>query len=167
LKLNKSKTYILYYIGKYIPIKFLDKLNNTYIFFNNEYKICLRYTYSGKLEFTKYEKELESNEYYESTIDITKSEVLYTFNVPLELLDVLDLFISGKYSYLPEQEELVDFLICNFGLTEESKIIRIIRRDNELREALEEELNTKIPKDLDLSSLPDLDNENFIQEKIK
>lgn len=158
---NKSKTYLLPYINEYIAIRFLDRLENTYISFNDEYKICLRYLYSGKKEFTEYEKELESNIYYEKTIDINKKEVLYIFNIPEELFSTLDLFVSGKYSYLPNKELLISFLVKNFGLTLNSKIIKIINRDEQLKQEIEEELNIKIPDGQDISSIPELDQENY------
>lgn len=158
---NKSKTYLLPYINEYVCIKFFEKLENTYISFNDEYKICLRYSYSGKKEFTEYEKELESNIYYEKTIDINKKEVLYIFNIPEELFSTLDLFVSGKYSYLPKKELLINFLIKNFGLTLNSKIIKVINRDEQIKRELEEELNVKIPDGQDLSSAPELEQENY------
>ena len=165
MKLNKSKTYLLAYFSKYIPIKFIKQINNTYLFFNNDYNFCLRYEYSGKKEFTEYEKELESNEYYKLTIDINKKEVLYVFNIPDDLYSTVDLFISGKYSSLPDKEFLINFLIKNFDLKIEDKIIKIINRDLELKIKIEEELNIKIPEGVDLSSVPDLDDENFIYAK--
>ena len=161
MKLNKSKTYLLPYIDKYIKIKFINKLKNTYVFLNDEYKICLRYEYSGKKEFTDYEKELENNEYYDRTIDINKQEVLYAFNVPIELLEAIDLFLSGKISYMPEKEVMISFLVKNFDLKQDSELIKIINRDESYKRKLELELNVNIPNGLDLTSIPDVENENF------
>lgn len=132
------------------------------MFFNNEYRICLRYTFSGKKEFTEYESELEKNEYYDRTVDISKTEVLYVFHIPDELYEIIDLFLSGKYSYLPEKDTLIEYLEDNFGLNEDSKIIQIINRDERLKEQIEEEIGVKIPEGLDLSSVPDVNNENYI-----
>ena len=166
MKLNKSKTYLLPYIDKYIKIKFINKLKNTYVFLNDEYKICLRYEYSGKKEFTDYEKELENNEYYDRTIDINKQEVLYAFNVPIELLEAIDLFLSGKISYMPEKEVMISFLVKNFDLKQDNELIKIINRDESYKRELELELNVNIPNGLDLTSVPDVENENFkYQEK--
>ena len=161
MKLNKSKTYLLPYIDKYIKIKFINKLKNTYVFLNDEYRICLRYEYSGKKEFTDYEKELENNEYYDRTIDINKQEVLYAFNVPIELLEVIDLFLSGKISYMPEKEVMISFLVKNFDLKQDSELIKIINRDESYKRKLELELSVNIPNGLDLTSIPDVENENF------
>jgi len=160
-KLNKSKSYLLAYINQYIKIKYIAKLNNTYLFYNNEYAFCLRYEYSGKKEFTEYERELENNKYYKGTVDINKKEVLYIFDIPDELFETVDLYVSGKYSYLPNKELLINFLKKNFELTNDHKIIKIINRDIRLKHEIEENLNIKIPEGMDLSSLPDLECENF------
>lgn len=164
--LNKSKTYVLPYVDEFIKIRFFDLLNNTYLFYNNEYSICLRYDYSGKRSFAEYEKELQGNKYYRSTIDISKREVMFVFDIPEELYEVIDLYTSGKYSYLPNKEHLLGFLKENFGLTTNSKITKIINRDDELRKEIEEELNVRIPKGQDLSSKPDLDNEHYYTSQI-
>lgn len=159
--LNKSKTYFLPYFNQFVKIKFLERLENTYISYENEYAFCLRYTYSGKLDFTKYEGELQNNKYYRETIDISKTEVLYVFDIPDELFETLDLYVSGKYSYLPNKDIVIDFLIRNFGIDKENKIIKILNRDKQLKEELEYALNVKISDSIDLSSPPILDNENF------
>lgn len=159
--LNKSKTYLLPYFNEFVKIKFLDRLSNTYISFNNEYRFCLRYNFTAKPDFMKYEGELEKSEYYKETIDLNKNEVLYVFEFPDELFDTLDLYVSGKYSYLPNKNIVIDFLIKNFGLNQESKIIKILNRDKQLKEELEYALNVKISDSIDLSSPPILDNENF------
>lgn len=166
VKVTKSKTYFLPYINEYIPIKFLSRLATTYISYDNSYAFCLRYEYSGKKEFTEYERELENNKYYKFTIDINKKEVLYVFEIPEELFDTLDLFVSGKYSYLPNKEFLINYLRTNFGLPSDHKIIKIINRDDTLRYEIEEQLNVRIPIQNDLSSPPDLSDENyFISQK--
>lgn len=157
----KSKTYLLPYINDYIEIKFPGRLKNTYISFNNEYAFCLRYEYSGKKEFVNYERELENNKYYKSTYDINKKEVLYVFDIPEELFDIVDLFVSGKYSYMPNKEKVIGFLMKNFGLSLESKIVKILNRDEALKKEIEDQLNVKIPIGMDLSSPPDLDSENI------
>lgn len=161
LKPNKSKTYLLPYIDAYIPIKFFAQLKNTYVSFNNSYSFCLRYEYSAKKQFVDYERELEKNKYYKKTIDISKKEVLYVFDIPEDLFDVVDLYMSGKYSYLPQKEVVIGFLMKNFGLTIENKIIKILNRDEKLKEEIEDQLNVKIPDGMDLSSKPDVEDENF------
>lgn len=163
--INRSKTYVLPYMNEYVDIKFLDRLINTYISLNNDYSFCMQYKYSGKKEFTEYERELEKNKYYRGTIDINKTEVIYVFEFPEEMFGILDIYVSGKYSYLPKREMIINFLINKFGLTTDSKSIKILKREQSLKEELEEKLNIKIPEGLDLASAPDIVNENYTYQK--
>lgn len=165
MKLNKSKTYLLPYIDEFIKIKFVDRLKNTYVFLNDEYKICLLYEYSAKKGFSDYEKELEENEYYNKTIDIDKKTVLYVFDIPLEIVDCVDLFLSGKISYMPRREIMISFLVKNFNIKQDNDLIKIIKRDPNYKIKLESELNVKIPEGLDLTSSPDIEDETFKYQK--
>lgn len=163
MKINKSKTYLTYYFNKKIPIKFHQNLINTYIAFNNEYYCwCMLYKFSGKIEFTKYEQELEKSEFHIKTVDVDKEHVLYVFSIPKELDDVITLFTLGKYSYLPDINNLINYLVKNFNLPLNHNIVKILRRDNSLKKKLEDDLNIEIPEGLDLTDLPNLDNENYI-----
>lgn len=165
MKVNKSYSYLLYYINKYIPLKFIkENLENTYIFYEDSYKICLLYKFSGKKIFTDYEFELENNRYYEKTIDVDKEKVVYVFTVPDELYEILEIFIEGKYSKLPEKEKLKDFLMKTFLLPKTDKIFHVLDKTPLLKSLLENNLNVKISDDLDLSDPPNINEEEFIYE---
>ena len=138
-------------------------MKNTYLYYEGELKVCFLYKYSGKKDFTDYERSLEQNEHYCFTVDVSKDKVLFVMNVPEDLQDVISTFLEGKYSKLPEKAGLINFLKKNFGADEQTKIIRIIRKDIRLKEEMEQELNIKIG-DLDLSSLPEFSRENFTKK---
>lgn len=158
---NTSKTYFLPYMSDYIPIKYPTKILNTYLFYENEYKFCLLYTFSGKKSFIDYETELMNNEYFYKAIDIHPDKILYVFDIPGELYEILDLFIQGKYSYLPRKEKIKEFLILNFNLTRDHKIFHILDRTDELKKQMEKELNIVIPEGLDLFDPPIIADEEF------
>lgn len=158
---NKSKTYLLPYINDYIPIKYARFLENTYLFYEEEYKICLLYKFNGTKNFLKYEDLLMSNEYFYKTIDIYPDRVLYIFEVPDDLFSIIDLFLDGKYSKLPEKNKIKRFLIENFNLNKNHKIFHILDRSQILREQMEERLKVSIPVGLDLSDPPDKNTEEF------
>lgn len=158
--LNKSKSYLLYYFVKSMGIKQLHLLKNTYLYYEGTNRVCFLYKFSGKREFGDYERELEKSEHYHKTIDVSTDKVLYVMNVPQEMNETISLFEEGKYSQLPEKEELISFLKLKYGATEGSRIIKVIRKDIELRKEIEEQIGQKIG-DLDLSSSPDFDSENF------
>lgn len=161
--LNKSKTYLLYYFSETIGVKFFNLLKNTYLYYEGEKKICFLYKYSGSKKFSEFERSLEKNENYVKTIDVSSDKVLYIMNVPEGLDCVIDLFLRGKYSELPEKEELIYFLRSKFGLNDESTIIRIINKDPILKREIEIKIGESIG-DLDLSSIPEFDKENFTKK---
>lgn len=158
--LNKSKTYLLYYFSEIIGISFFKQLMNTYLFFEGERYACFLYKYSGTKKFATYERSVEKHPCYVKTIDVSSDKVLFVMKCPDELEDVIDTFLKGKYSELPEKENLINFLKSNFGATDESTIIKVINKDAGLRRELEEKIGQSIG-DLDLSSVPDFDKENF------
>lgn len=164
-QVNKSKTYILPFINEYIPLKFFKDIINTYLFYEDSYKFCIKYKFSGKKEFTDFERELERNPLYYKTIDINKNEVVYIFHIPIELMDIIDLFLEGKYSYIPRKEVINEFFINKFNLPLNNKISKILNRDEDLRQELEEQLNVTIPEGLDLSSPPIIEDEIFKIDK--
>ena len=161
IQINKSKTYFLPYMKDYIPLKFIDQLINTYMFYNKDYKFCLLYKFSGKKAYLDYEEELMQNEYFSETLDIDHDKVLYVFDMPTELFEIVDLFLEGKYSYLPFKDKIKQFLTYHFKLRKNHKIFHILDRSEILRKFLEEDLKVVIPEELDLSDPPDKQTEEF------
>lgn len=163
---NKSKTYVLPYMQEFIDLKFLSKLENTYIFYNKEYRFCMQYEFSGKKEFTDYETALMTNEYFVEAIDISKTQVLYVFDFPEKLFPILELFIEGRYSYLPEKEKLKAFLVEKFHIELSHRVLHILDRSSELRALMEDTLGVRINEDVDLADPPDTQTEEFNNTKI-
>lgn len=158
---NKSKTYLLPYIGDYIPIDYTDRLEDTYLFFEKEYKICLLYDFKGSRAFLNYETTLMENEYFCKVLDIHPGKVLYVFDVPDELFKVIDLFLDGKYSYLPDKDKIKQFLMKNFKISDNHRIFHILDRSQDLRDEMEKELKVTIPEGLDLAEPPRIETEEF------
>lgn len=158
--LNKSKTYLLYYFVKALGIDQLGLLKNTYLYYEGDYKVCFLYKFSGRKEFGDYERKLEQSGYYYKTVDVSKDKVLYVMNIPKELDELILIFEQGRYSELPERDELISFLKLKYGANENSRIIRILRKDITLKKEIETLIGESLG-DLDLSSSPYFDNENF------
>lgn len=163
---NMSKTYLLPYMHDYLDIKFLDKLEQTYIFYEHEYKFCMQYEFSGKKEFIDYETAIMRNEYFVEALDISKTQVLYVFDFPEELLPVVELFIEGRYSYLPNKEKVKQFLQEKFRLEAGHRIFHILDRSIMLREAMENALGVEIDERMDLADPPDIRTEEFNKQTI-
>lgn len=122
------------------------------------------YRFKGDPQFMNYEKKIEETAGYNYTIDVSTDKVVYVFDVPEDLATVIEIFMSGRYSNLPEKEELITFLKEHYGLTELSKTIRVLRKDPDLKFEIEQSLGSKLG-DLDLASVPDLEKENLLYEE--
>lgn len=158
---NRSLTYFLFYMTKYVDFKFIDTIINTYMFYNKEYKFCIEYQFSGKKEFTDYEAALTKNEYYVGTIDISITNVIYIFDIPDDLFIVIELFIEGKYSKLPMKDELKDFLRKEFAIPQNHKINHILDRSEDLKKEIEDQLGLTLPDDIDLAEAPSIEKEEL------
>jgi predicted phage-related endonuclease len=146
-----------------LDIAFFSSLKNTYLFYEGDRKVCFLYKYLGNKKFGEYEKMLENSPYYHKTIDVSNDKVLYVMDIPEELEDIIETFLEGKYSKLPNPEELICFLKFHYGADENSRIVRIIRKDHKLKKEIEELIGQSIG-DLDLASIPDCNKENFTKD---
>lgn len=161
MSVNKSKTYVLPYMTDYIDLKFVQSIINTYLFYNGEYKFCILYKFSGKKEFTDYEDSLLSNPLFDTTVDVSTDQVLYVFDIPDDMYDIIETFIEGKYSRLPNKNKIKNFLIDHFNLSHNNIIFHVLDRSEVLREKIEGELNIEIDEELDLSDPPNVEAEEF------
>lgn len=161
ITLNKSKTYILPYVGEHVSLKFFDRLINTYLFYEGDYGFGILYRFSGKKDFLDYEMFLSKHDLFKTMVDVGNDMVLYVFEYPDELYDTVNLFLKGKYSSLPNKNIIKNFLTRRYGVAPNHKIMHILDRTNIYRTHLEKNLKVKIPLDLDLSDKPDKTSEEF------
>lgn len=160
---NKSRTYLIYYFNNYIPIKFKERLLNTYIIHEGELFWCMVYNWSGKKEFIEYESELTDSPYFLATnnVDEKGNNVVYIFKVPDELIDVVNLFIEGKYSKLPDKDRLIAYILNFYNITYECDVVGVLTKSSSYRQKMEDMLDMYIPEEYELSSIPDLDKETY------
>lgn len=165
-------TYLTYYFSQYISIKYTKKshekrpeLINTFLLEDGDDEFCwyMLYRFCGDNDFCKFEDELFKNKYYVSqkNVDESGKYVIYKFNIPEELLDIMTLFLNGKYSRLPDKNKLINYVMSMFGINFEHDLIKVIKRCPSLRARMEEELNEYIDPEQDLSSVPDLKLETY------
>lgn len=159
---TKSSTYFLPILNSIVNFKFLNLLQNSYVMNNKEEgAFSVLYKWSGKQEFTKYEEELMKHHLFVGHEDYGEY-VLYKFKLPKNAQNILKLFIAGKYSEYPYESKIAiyDFLKAR-GFMNSDKIYKILNKDEGLRIQMEKELGAPIPKGNELSSIPDMDSENF------
>lgn len=161
--LTKSYTYVLPMLSPYIDIR-KDSLINTFIGDENapEYNnhIFLLYKFSGAQPFLRYEDYLEHSKLFVKTYDPDKNHVMYVFNVPSLYQHEYNLFKQGKYSELSYDYKVIIFEFHNI-YDSEHKVAKVLFKNQDLKEELEDRINEELPKGAELSSVPDLDTEMY------
>jgi len=121
--------------------------------------IAVLFRFSGLKTFASLEDSMKKLKSYIKTEDPTKSTVLYLFKVPRRYQKDFDKFLEGKYS---EMTENYKYKIMNFhGVDDESSIGQILFKDPYRKEELENLLDMELPKDAELYSIPNMEQEIY------
>lgn len=175
---NFSKTYLLPLISEVIDIniKFIDYLEDTYMFDNNnEYQECIflyhKFDFKNP-EFTAYENKLTNNSLFVKHIDID-DRVIYIFKFPNEYLPEYYLLKESKYSEFGNDAKnlILRFWTEIYGHTSIGKkvilkIKQILYKDKELKKQIEEKLSSEKQKiilddNCELGEFVDINNETI------
>lgn len=159
---TKSSTYILPIVDMQVKFKFLDRMIGSFLFNNHkELLFCVLYSYSGKEDFTDYEKILMEHTLYEGHEDYDGYS-LYKFRLTEVMQKTVDMFVTGKYSWFPEEhKDAIENFIERRGFSNAKRVRKILDKDDEIRLELEEKFGSKIDKGAELSEAPNLDREIF------
>jgi hypothetical protein len=180
---NLSKSYLLPLLSEVVNIekKFIDNIENTYLFDdNNEYSECLfvSSTFSFKnAAFTAYEHRLINNEAFVTSFDIDKT-VVYVFKFPEEYLPEYYALQRGEYSKFGNDAKdlIIRFWTEMYGtglLSTKAveKMRQVLCKDPKLKVILEESLSSLTSKvsifDQELASIPNVSSETFRIAKYK
>lgn len=170
---NKSKSYLVPLLDTEVKVEYPNLLINSYI---SDYTISLLYEYDshttltsqGRVGFPTYEDYLVNHVNFLDKLDINLDQlpcVLYTFLFPSDYYHEYDSFCEGRYSEFSEKAKktILRFLQRNYSSKGEvlMNIKQVLYKDESLRKKLSEEFNTEIPKDLELSSVPNLNREKY------
>ena len=167
LRYNKSLTYIMpmlmneitdlrnNLIGVFIGDADYPELNN---------HIFLQYKFNGSISFLDSEEKLKKNQYFEISYDPDKYTVMYVFKVPEKWQKDYNRFLKSQYSRF--SIEYKTLIISTHNLNENSIIYQILFRKEEAYLKLEEELNCKIPRELEASGILNPNKEIFNKNKI-
>lgn len=163
---NKSKTYLLPLMVKELSLKYIENINNTFLFvegINLEPIIAVLYKYTDKVEFTiesndgfmYYAEVLQQSEYFIKGFELGDYS-LFIFKLPEKLNYAYGCLLEGKYSWITPEDKhiIVAYLNKYYPLEKQviTRIIGILNRSDIIRKQYEETLGISMPKDLELSS---------------
>jgi hypothetical protein len=171
--INKSKTYILPFLTKYIDIKYLKYLINTFVFIEDIDTELIVLSYDKKVNeefnFEDYQKQLNESNLFIELLKGEDESFNFVFRIPEEFSYDYNCFINGKYSKMNEESK--KFIITSvskmfkIGSNVKSKIRNVLYLGEDLRKSLESELNMIIPPEWELSSIIDTEDETFYEKQ--
>ena len=149
--------YQLYHYGTYLHC---DK----YPEFNNGKYLFVVYRFFNHSFYKEFEKELSTQSNLVKTVDFCEDKVLFIFEIPKEYLETVELFKEGKYSKFSQDAKS---LIIAYSaqaykyppLLED--LTGVLWKHKTRREKLEKELGVTLPKDSELASKINYENETF------
>lgn len=161
---SKTATYLLPLINKYININ-RDYLVNVYLGdelhnrFNDLKHLYIRFKFIPDDEGIQYEDYLINSPYIEGHYDVDKDTYMVVFKIPKVEQNLVDKYLEGKYSELPNDYK--NDIISYYNLKQTDRVFQVLHKDHRLRKVLERQLNVSISPINELSSPPVIDNELF------
>lgn len=175
VKRTKSFYFLLPMIGgNNLTILDFPNVVNCYLKDKNKHyedSIFVLFKWSSDPNFTAFEGLLQNHEFFSESYDVAKYYVMFVFGIPD--WKNYNLFIDGKYSKFDDsyKQQILKFLtpiVNNKQEGVDSTVIReILYKDDKRRKKMEEELDVKIPLDVDLAEAPTSLDEIFDVDKFK
>lgn len=168
IAINKSKSYLLPLLDKYVSIEFLYDIENTFINIENEIE-CMAILYKKNITpaVVKYFNRLREHSLYRRELILT-NYVLFIFEFPEQFLKEYKYFHLGRYSKfsVDAKKIITRFLSNNYQYPELIEdMVQILYKNKARKERLEEQLGIKLSDDAELTSVIDEEEETFYIEK--
>ena len=165
---NKSKSYLLPLLDKYIGVEFLYDIENTFINIDGHVE-CMAILYKRNItpQVVKYFNRLREHSLYRKEI-ILKNYVLFIFEFPEQFLKEYKYFHLGLYSKfsIDAKKIITRFISNNYQYPELIEdMVQILYKNKARKEKLEEQLGIKLSDDAELTSVIDEEEETFYIEK--
>lgn len=146
-------------------------LLNAYMFNDDmqtdEDRIYLHYEYQDlEGSFARLENNLKKLPEYRGAYDPDKYTTIFYFDVPAEWHDDFILFKESRYSCI--SQKLKNRILRFYGLGPQSQVYKVLYRDADKKQQLEEELDVRLPEDAEVASALDFSKETYtLNTKIK
>lgn len=163
---NKSKTYILPLLNEYIPIKNMNLLDNTFVYFNKEdyiNSIGLLYRIDESIEFEEMMSSYEMSDFL-LTYHMEGTRILFIFAFPEEFENDYMLFKKGKYSQISDKAKAIIIEFTRNVYQYEpllTDLVDILYKREERKYKLEAQLQISIPIESELSSIINVSDETY------
>lgn len=161
---NKSTIFILPLLGNnHVYFDYSYSLYNACL--SEDYKfIYLKYKFTKNDKYLELEQNLQKHPLYLEFFDIDEEFVVFKFKIPEKSISDAKSIIYGKYSIIKEISK--NRILAFHGISKNSKIGYILFKDSKYKKKLENELNVRIPSDIDLMSKGLINKEIWNYQKI-
>lgn len=165
--INKSYSYLVPLLNTYCEIDptYFILMDQSYAIVNKNTDIpCMAISYekTDNEQFVSYLKMLEN---HELTMNVIESEdkITFIFKMPEEFTNEYKEFINGKFSRFSQKSKdiIIDYVTSYHKPNTAKKVKMVLYKDQELRRHLEHKLAVKLDADLDLTSIPKIEEESF------
>lgn len=123
--------------------------------------IYLLYQWDGSKAFTEFEEALKNHPWYAGREEPDKYHTMYEFCIPDDQSD-LQKIIQGQYSHISDssKERILKF----HGANTDSKLSKILNRDDGLRRALERKYEIVVPEGCEVFSSFYIEEEMYLNK---
>jgi hypothetical protein len=135
--------------------------------------VYLLYRFSKSIQYSNFEKKIQSNELFIGMYDVDPFHVLYVLKIPEHLFDEYEQFMKGKYSkfHVKYKEQILTF----HNAPRTSDLYGILWKTRQFREKLETKLTGIVERESDIIKIdpaaelhdPPLLEEEMYLEKYK
>jgi|TARA_R100000030_G_C3254828_1_gene123795 hypothetical protein len=159
--LSKTAMFVFPMLSGNRKLFLFDKLFvNAYIRTEKEKNcIALLYRFSGSTLFLKFEQALRKFRNFIRVEDPSPHFVLFVFSIPEDYYEEYARFLKGKYSKFNNSYKMKILEFHGFSL--EGQMAQILFQGDKLRKKMETSLGCSIPKDSELHSIVNLEEETF------
>ena len=160
---NKTFTYVFPLLEDYFSVLKGDIIA---IFIGDDDKpeydnhIFILLDWDNNFNTVRYEAYLEQNNLFVDKYDPSTDTVMLIFKVPKKYQGIYDLYKEGKYSKFPEKYKEKILRFHNI-FTSKHKVYQVLYKDERLYQELEDKLDVRLNRSVEISSIPDLELEVF------
>lgn len=165
--INKSYSYLVPLVDVYCNIDptYFILMRQCYSIVNNqtdEPMLAISYEKSDNEMFVQYLNTLRESEITVNVIE-SDEEITFVFKMPERFINEYRSFINGKFSHFSQDAKniIIDYVTSYHKPNTAKKVRMVLNKDEELRTYLENKLAVKLDKDLDLTSIPVVEEESF------
>ena len=158
-KPTKTSTFLLPLLGKNKKaLKFNSYYVNAYLDETHK-RLCLLYRFTGTDLYKQFEESIMKDTLCVSHEEYDPYHVIYVFNIPEKHHEDVKHFLNGAYSKF--SEALKRAIWKFYGQQDGTMVMSVVSRSKDLRREMEKLLGTKLAKEAELASKPDMEIEIY------